>query len=382
MTTDPKTLSRRIARSTAAVWVAGVLAFAALSSVVAGHGHQSDVDSQLRAHALAAYGLGWWDDDNVYHDEFLLREPMLVQGEVRITVATPDEHLFGSEVSDQAMLVRQAMETKDEVWLDRGHERTLAIAAYGDDDRIRGAVIATMSTEEARRATATFAGVTAAAALVLILLGLVMSQRLATRLLEALQASLVEREQILAGAAHELRTPMATLLARVDSTPESEAEAALPEIRGTVAAAASMVERLLTWSRLAHATVARDPVRLDLLVELCLEDDEQLQAEPTVVEGDAKLLEVAVRNLVDNARVHGGGVDSVLVADGRVEVRDRGDGVLDDRLLAPFMKGDASPGSGLGLALVRRIADKHDGRLEISPEVALVLPVAVARESS
>jgi signal transduction histidine kinase len=375
LTTDPKTLSRRIARSTAAVWIAGVVAFAALSSVVAGRGHQSDVDSQLRAHALAAYGLGWWDLDGVFHDEVLHKEPELIQGPVRISFATPDGLAFGPPDPDQKMLVRRAMETEEPVWLERGRERTVAIAAYGDDDRVRGAVIASMSTGAARRATARFAAVTSLAALVLIGVGLAMSHRLARRLLAALQASIAEREQILAGAAHELRNPMAALLARIDSTPEGGAETALPEIRGTAKAATGVVERLLTWSRLAHATPAMAPVRLDLLVELCLEDDESLDAEPTVVDGDAELLEVAVRNLIENARVHGGGVERVRVADGRVEVLDRGEGIADDRLLEPFTKGATSPGSGLGLALARRIADRHGGHLEVSPAVALVLPV-------
>ena len=353
-----------------------MIVFASLSIVIAGRGHQSDVDGQLRAHALAAYGLGWWDIDGIFHDEVLLKEPELVQGDVQITIATPDDVLFGPDDPDRAALVSRAMATLEEVWLDRPTERTLAIAAYGDDDLAHGAVIATMSTGAANQATVRFAIVTGVAALALILIGLVMSQRLAAHLLAALQASLVEREQILAGAAHELRTPMATLLARIDSTPEGDAETALPEIRSTVAAASGMVERLLTWSRLAHSSPTLEPVRLDLLVELCLEDDEPLQAEPTVVDGDAKLLEVAVRNLVDNARIHGFGVDHLHVAGGRVEVHDRGDGLPDDHLIAPFTKGAQSPGSGLGLALVRRIAERHGGCLEVSPVVALVLPIS------
>ncbi len=376
MTTDPRALARRIGRATALAWVAGVVLLAALSIVTAQQGYDADVDGQLWAHALAAYGLGWWDEDGAFHDEVLLKEPDLVSGPVRITMATPGGVVFGPDDPDRAVLVERAMASPgEEVWLDRPGERGLALATYDDADRVVGAVIATQSTRWARRAAARFALITTAAALALVLVGLLMSQWLARRLLAALQASLTERERILAGAAHELRTPLATLLARVDSTPAGEEAAALPEVRSTAARAAAMVERLLTWSRLAHATPAREPVRLDLLVELCLDDDEPLEGEACVVDGDPQLLEVAVRNLVENARVHGDGVDRVRVAGGRVEVHDRGQGLPADHEIAPFRRGPASRGSGLGLALVRRIAEKHGGRLETAPVVVLVLPV-------
>jgi signal transduction histidine kinase len=375
--TDPSALAWRIALTTALAWIASVILFAALSIALANQSQMDAVDSQLRAHALAAYGLGFWDAEGRYNDEFLLKEPQLVAGDVQVTVATPAERVFGPPVRDLELRVAGAMAApQEELWFDEPARRGLAIAAYDDtDDSVVGAVIATTATGPARRATLRFAAIIVVAALVLMGLGLVLSRWISARLILALQASITEREQILAGAAHELRNPMAALLARVDSTPPGGAAEALPEIRQTVSRVSSMVERLLTWSRLNHATPKLEPVRLDLLVELCLEDDEPLQADATVVDGDARLLEVAVRNLIENARVHGGGVAGVKVADGRVEVRDRGQGIPSESLLAPFTKGDASPGSGLGLALVQRIAAKHGGRLEISPTVALVLPV-------
>ncbi len=376
--TDPATLAWRIALTTALAWIASVILFAALSIGLTHRAQVDAVDSQLRAHALAAYGLGFWDADGRFHDEFLLKEPELVGGDVQVTVATPEQRVFGPPVRDLEERIAGVMAApEEELWFDEPARRGLAIAAYDDtDDSVVGAVVATTATGPARAATLRFSAIIAAAALVLVGIGLVLSRWISARLILALQASITEREQILAGAAHELRNPMAALLARVDSTPPGEAAQALPEIRQTASRVSGMVERLLTWSRLHHASPALEPVRLDLLVELCLEDDEPLQADATVVQGDARLLEVAVRNLIENARVHGGGVTGVTVSGGRVEVRDRGQGIPSPDLVAPFTKGEASPGSGLGLALVERIAAKHGGHLEISPVVALVVPVS------
>ncbi len=250
------------------------------------------------------------------------------------------------------------------------------MVTYDDADRPVGAVIATMSTGPMRQASLQLGGAILAVAFAFILAGLVFSRLLSAKILAAFQANMAERERILAGAAHELRTPVATLLAIVDSSEPDRAEEALREVKHTAAAAAGMVDRLLTWSRLARTEPVLEPVRLDLLVELCLEDEERFEAEATVVQADPRLVEVAVRNLVENARVHGGGVDLVRVASGCVEVHDRGPGMPSDEVLAPFCKGEDSPGTGLGLALVQRIAERHGGAFALRPVVSLSLPTA------
>ena len=380
---DPESLARRIALRTAAAWVCGVLAFASLALWQAAEGAQAELDSQLRIHALAAYGLGWWDDAGHFHGEYIDREAELLDAAVQISVAKPGALVYGAELDGREALVAEVMATGEEVWVDGPERRSLGIVSYDEADAIVGAVIASTSTRSARGATRRFAAIIGLAALALIGLGLIMSRVLAARLLTALEASLRERERILAGAAHELRTPMATLLAQIDSTPAGEEAATLVALRETTARSARMVESLLTWSRLAHAELEREPVRLDLLAELLVDEDagESFEAsEPVVVEGDPRLLEVALSNLVLNARVHGGGLERVRVlqADGRarVEIHDRGPGIAGEHLLDPFCKGEASRGSGLGLALVRRIADRHSGSFEITPLVTLELPLA------
>lgn len=385
---EPEALARRLAVRTAGAWVIGVLCFAALAVVLARGAVHMDFDANLRLHAFTAYGLGYWDDEGSFHGEFIAAEPDLHVDGVRISVARPEGVVFGPPVEDHGALVETVLANLDEVWTETDGRRTLAIPSYDERDNPVGAVVVSASTVASWDLAARYTAIILAAAVLLIALGLALSRRLAARVLTTLQASIDEREQLLAGAAHELRTPMATLSAVIDAAPPERAQETLAELRVEVRRASRMVEALLTWSRLAHADLRVEPVRLDLLVELCIEEHEdallELPEAPLVVEGDPRLLEIAVRNLVHNARVHGDGLAKLRVyREGEralVEVHDRGPGLPEgaegEALLEPFRKGAESRGSGLGLALVRRIAAKHGGELQVRPAVALSLPRA------
>jgi signal transduction histidine kinase len=373
--TDAEALSRRLAGRTALAWVLGVVLLAGLAVGMAHRGHQGDLDAALRGHALAVYGLGYFDDAGRYQDEFIRMEPELLDGDVAISVVTDEGVVYGEPVADAGEMLQAVREVQWFVPWASGPEAVVALPAYDEQDAIKGVIITRAPARQAWDRTLRFAGVTGATMLGLILVGLVLSRRLSHQLLKALAAQMAERERVMAGAAHELRTPLATLLAIADTTAPHEAADALPKVRETVVRAAGTVDRLLTWSRLAEAELELAPVRLDLLTELCLAESDPLEAEATVVRGDARLLEVAVGNLVENARKHGGGLRAVTVASGTITVRDHGPGITDPGLLAPFTKGAASRGSGLGLALVRRIVDKHGGSLEITPEIRIRLPI-------
>jgi signal transduction histidine kinase len=137
---------------------------------------------------------------------------------------------------------------------------------------------------------------------------------------------------------------------------------------------ARMVTGLLARARTESGVVEPEtmPLRLDQLVEAVVAEsadpDIRVSAESTVVEGDPELLTLAVRNLIDNALVHGAPPIEVTVTDGRVAVRDHGPG-LDPAMGDPFDRGVTGPtgNHGIGLAIVRWVAQLHNGTATLEP---------------
>jgi two-component system OmpR family sensor kinase len=87
----------------------------------------------------------------------------------------------------------------------------------------------------------------------------------------------------------------------------------------------------------------------------------RVTVEPVVVRGDPELLAQAVRNLVDNALHHGGGDVHVAVSEGVVSVVDNGPGLG---------QGRSGGGHGIGLAIVRWVAQLHGGSVRVVDRAA------------
>lgn len=187
---------------------------------------------------------------------------------------------------------------------------------------------------------------------------------------------------LLANASHELRSPLARLKMAVsimaDMPPERAAQIK-EEIHQDIRELDALVEEVLLASRLdARTDIERQPV--DLL-GLAIEEARRVNAEVSPVQvpahsypGDERLLRRAVRNLLENARRYGGpDIELELDAQPRfVELRvcDRGPGVPPeqrDRIFEPFYRlpghAEYAGGVGLGLSLVRQIAERHGGKV-------------------
>lgn len=213
-------------------------------------------------------------------------------------------------------------------------------------------------------------------------------------LLARLRAALTRERAFLADAAHELRTPLTALDLQAQAVVEARDEdraAALSALRAGVARVARLVEQLLAIAREQHGDAATPvPLDLDELARRTVADFVPLaeaagidlgidSAEPVTVAGDAEALRRLLGNLLDNAVRYtpaGGRVDVVVgreaAAPARavVTVTDTGPGIPPgerERVFDRFHRvpGTTGTGSGLGLALARSIATRHDGEVAL-----------------
>jgi len=228
-------------------------------------------------------------------------------------------------------------------------------------------------------------------------------------LLARLGAAFDAQRAFTADAAHELRTPLTALKLQLgllrDARDEAERDAALQRLRSGIERAHRMVEQLLALARAepgapaAHGAVdlsqvARQAVADSAALASSLGGYVDLAAGTAVkLDGDADALRSLVRNLIDNALLHGGKPPRVHVhleadgADARLVVDDTGPGIAEaerERVFDRFHRSvpGSGTGSGLGLAIVRAVAQAHRGsvRLANSPlgglRVEVRLPLA------
>lgn len=224
-------------------------------------------------------------------------------------------------------------------------------------------------------------------------------------LLARLQAHVAEQQRFAANASHELRTPLAmtkTLLDVARSDPNRDDGELVERLHAVNTRAIDLTEALLLLSRADQRSLTRDDVDLSLMAEEASETllplAEQLgvtietSVEMTPTIGSRALLLQLSTNLVHNAIVHNlPDHGTVWVSTSarpdvvELSVENTGETLaphLVSTLAEPFLRRDERvradhAGVGLGLALVKRITETHDGTLTLTPRAAGGLRVTV-----
>jgi two-component system sensor histidine kinase TctE len=203
---------------------------------------------------------------------------------------------------------------------------------------------------------------------------------------EALQAFIGE-------ASHQMRTPLASVRAQaqiaLDEEDPAQLRRSLEAIERNSTHLSRLLNQLLSDTTVVHRAEVRHLGELDLaqVVEQAIQQVlPQFGSPPelrigctgdTRLRGDALMLGEAVKNLVDNALCHGTSEHRVVEIEVHghadhcsVSVSDRGPGIEPleaERVFERFARGRnaAVGGAGLGLAIVRRVVESHDGRLSL-----------------
>lgn len=232
-------------------------------------------------------------------------------------------------------------------------------------------------------------------------------------MLSRMQAAFESQKNFIANSSHEMRTPLTRILTQVDvallkTQTAADYQHTLQVVKDEVNKISDLTSKLLLLTKLdgfkeTFQTVRIDnviwqlvdafkinypKVRIAVTMSEAIDDEALLQ-----IKGNEQLLEHLFRNLLDNACKYGldRGVEiSIGAVEGglQVGVSDRGIGIPQEDLVrvgAPFFRAGNSAGvsgSGIGMSLVKRITQIHDGNLEIDSKegsgttVTVIFPLA------
>jgi len=203
-----------------------------------------------------------------------------------------------------------------------------------------------------------------------------------------------ERSDLVATAAHELRSPLtgikgftSTLLTKWEKFSEDQRRLMLETVDADADRLTRLISELLDAARIdaGRLTLRPGPVRIgelvnDVLKGISAASGERypvdLVDEPVLIWADADRIAQVVTNLVENANRHGLGLRLIQIQnatrDGEdgvsVQVHDKGPGIPEEsrqRVFSRFWRSGPGAGSGLGMYIVRGITEEHGGRIDI-----------------
>ncbi len=234
------------------------------------------------------------------------------------------------------------------------------------------------------------------------------------------------KDNLVARISHELDEPLAAIMANLDllgagtggeglpETSEQYSRAVLASVQREAGRMARLIDNLLLLSKVADPNHPMDPRPVDLvpltqrivdLLQLSTSANQVIEFHPLdaplVVDGDARELERMIANITHNAvkfMPQGGSVSIELSREGHdavITVSDEGVGMTREELSHIFEEFYRSsrpevryfPGSGIGLAIVDRVVQRHDGRISVDSAegegttVRVYLPAAIDEES-
>ena len=226
------------------------------------------------------------------------------------------------------------------------------------------------------------------------------------KMLGRLQAAFDSQKSFIANASHELRTPMTSILSQVDVILLKERESeeyihSLSSIKEDVRELAVLAERLLLLARIDAFKETFVPVRLDSLIwqatsDLSKQFSNQIVVDLSpdidderflMIQGSEQLLRSVVVNVLENACKYSDNEVRITLSLEQSElvltIADEGIGIDDNDLAhisEPFFRGTNTQGfsgSGIGLNLVKKIIDIHDGQYFIRSSIGIGTSVKI-----
>ncbi|QTD57340.1 sensor histidine kinase [Parasphingorhabdus cellanae] len=196
---------------------------------------------------------------------------------------------------------------------------------------------------------------------------------------EQIEKLVTSQRLLLANASHELRTPLARIRMGIEMLQKKDNPERRVAMQDDIKEVDALIDELILISRIdtGLATQKFENVHLmAIAAEECARYQNcSVSGDAAEINGDPRLIQHLMRNLLDNAVVHGLAPVEVIIHANKsaveLAVMDAGEGISEgerQNVLQPFYRGKNKqnvPGSGLGLPLVQKIAHAHGGTIMI-----------------